>query len=182
MNLLLSTFRFVSISCCLFLLLNSLCSFSALPVAAPVEVAPPVEKTVNSKRQTRLNKQYNRLHQRFEKTTNSRQRLRLQYKIRQVERQQEKAGTPVWGVLGLGFGIISFIIIWGGGILFSPFLFVLGFLAAVAGLVFSIYSLKLHSQDPKRYTLKGLGVAGIIVSSIFMLVSLLIFIGFASSW
>lgn len=178
-----------------------LSSFSSVPVADVRDDNPPVEKTTESRRKARLNKRYNRLSARFDQTTNTKQRYRLQKKIRNVERKQASGGTPIWGIIGLVLGVISFILFiaalsalanaaavavttntaaaTGGGLA----LFIGGLIAAIAGLVISIISLVLHSQDPQKYTLKGFGVAGIIVGSIFMVIlsiALLIFIAASS--
>lgn len=178
-------------NCCyslvLLIALVTLPSFSSVPVADVRDDNPPVEKTAESRRQTRLNKRYNQLNERFDKATNAKQRLRLQKKIRNVERQQDSPGTPVWGIIGLVLGIISFVLLIAGiaaliraGITGTSALagagsiLVGGIIAAITGLIISIVSLVLHSKDPERYTLKGFGIAGIIVSSIMFFFLLII--------
>lgn len=171
-------FLFNSLLISLVILLSSstLYSFSAIPTATPVEVAPPLEKKAVSKRNKHLHKRYNHLHQRFEKASTDKQRLRLQKKIRQVERQQlSDKPTPIWGVLGLTLGLSAMVmvpLITLISIYVSPagaaLAFILAIFAAVTGLVLSIVSLVLHQQHPERYTKKGFGIAGVIVSGIMV--------------
>lgn len=173
----------------LFSSLLFLSSFSSVSVADVRDDNPPVERKAESKRQKRLNKRYNRLYERFDKTTNTKQRHRLQKKIRKIERQQATNGNPIWGIIGLVLGILSFVMFiaaivvlanaalaaaaagssvvnTGGGLA----LFISGLILAIGGVVVSIMSLIFISQDPEKYSLKGFGIAGIIVGSIFIFI------------
>ncbi|MGH1336917.1 MAG: hypothetical protein ACRBFS_12405 [Aureispira sp.] len=150
--------------------IGTLCSFSSVPVVKE-KATPPLEKKKQTQRQKRLNKRYSRLHHRFESTKNSRHRLRLQKKIRQVERQQDQAGTPILGVLGFGLGLLSIVSLFAAAYLLLPGIFIIGALFAVTGLVFSILSLVFHKKYPERYTLKGFGITGIILCSLLLLFS-----------
>ncbi|MGH1336915.1 MAG: hypothetical protein ACRBFS_12395 [Aureispira sp.] len=174
-----------------------LSSFSSVPVAEVRDDNPPVETTKESRRTSRLNKRYNRLSKRFDETNNTKQRYRLQKKIRAVERQQDSGPTPIWGIIGLVLGVLSFILFvaalttWaraaavgvstgtapatGGGLALA----VGGLITAIGGVVISILSLIFNAKDPDKYILKGFGIAGIIVGSIFtviLAITLLIFI------
>lgn len=177
-----------SLLICLFASMLVLSSFSSVPVADVRDDNPPVEKTVENRRKARLNKRYNNLSQRFDKTTNTKQRIRLQKKIRNVERQQATNGSPLWGIIGLVLGVIAFALFifalvtlaraavvaastgtaaaTGGGVA----LFVAGLIAALAGVVISIVSLVLIGQNPDRHTMRGFGIAGIIIGSIFIFI------------
>ena len=172
----------------LFSSLLVLSSFSSIPVADVREDNPPVERKAESKRQKRLHKRYNRLYERFDNTTNTKQRHRLQKKIRKIERQQATNGSPVWGIIGLVLGVLAFILFVAAMALLTSATaaaaqtgtaiatsgtvaaFIAGLFAAIAGLVISIVSLILISKDPDKYSLKGFGIAGIIVGSVFIVI------------
>jgi hypothetical protein len=162
------------------LVIIGLSSFSTVPAADVRDDNPPVESTKETRRKKRLNKRYNRLHQQFEQSTNTKQRYRLQKKIRTVERLQED-GSPVLGIIGLGLGILSFIL------LIASFLsliraglnglnaaatagpvVVIGLLTAIAGLALSIVYSIMNRKDPERYPFKGFAIAGIIISSVML--------------
>lgn len=179
-----------STSTFILLLMSSLfflSSFSSVPAVDVRDDNPPVEKTKDSRRKSRLNKRYNRLSARFDKTTNTKQRVRLQKKIRTVERQQDGAPSPVVGIIGLVLGVISFLLFIAAlaalgaaaraiaaGLAASTatagFLYVAGLVSGIAGLVVSIVALILTSTQPEKHNLPGFAIAGIIVSSIFILI------------
>lgn len=164
-----------------------LSSFSLVPAVDVRDENPPIEKKKKNRRQVRLNKRYNRLYQRFDQTKNTKQRHRLQKKIRHVERQQDSNPTPIVGIIGLALGVLAFILFVAAlaslavaaraasmGLASSTatggILFIVGLIAAFAGLIVSIISLVLNKTKPERHNLKGFGIAGIIVSSVFILI------------
>ncbi len=169
----------------LFSSLFVLSSFSTVPTADVRDDNPPVEKiTKEDRRQQRLNKRYNRLYQRFDESTKTKQRYRLQKKIRTVERQQATNGSPLFGILGLGLGVLSFILFILSFSVFAAFVrnaantgtiniggviavYLIGLIAALAGLAISIMSLIFIKNNPDRHSMKGFGIAGIVVGSIF---------------
>lgn len=139
---------------------------------------PPVTQKEN-RRKMRLDKRQTRLQDRLNKSKNTVKRQRIQKKIRGIEKQKDDGfGTPVVGIIGMVLSIFSFILfiafiaslIAGIGIgislvityatLFS------GIGLALAGLIISIISLVLNAKNPDKHTMKGFGIAGMVIGSV----------------
>lgn len=153
-----------------------LCSFSSVPVSNSKSATPPTEQKAQSKRQKQLHKRHNHLYKRFDQAKNTTQQARLQKKIQQVEQQLDKPGTPIFGILGLGAGILAFLTAVASGFLLLPGLLAVAVALAIAGLTLSCMAIVKHKQDPRRYTLIGLGIAGIILSCVMLVLLGLTFI------
>lgn len=162
----------------LLLFVCNLCSFSLVPPQKQ-NAQPPVEQK-KQKRHQRLQKRHTRLLQRFDKAKNSQQQSRLQKKIQQVERQQGNTASNKWGHLGFWLSILSVVLLiitflgYSAAILptlLATFLVaLLGFLAAIAGLIVSIVSLNKIKMNPEEHKGKGFGITGIIISSIMIII------------
>ncbi len=151
---------------------------------------PPVTQKEN-RRQQRLEKRQTRLQNRFKKSKSTTQRQKIQKKIRGIEKQKDDGfGTPVVGIIGMILSILSFIVFIafiasliaaigiGVGVATFGLLFA-GIGLAIAGLVISIIALVLNANDPDKHTMKGFGLAGMIVGSvmtgIFLIAAILFF-------
>jgi uncharacterized membrane protein len=138
---------------------------------------PPVTQKEN-RRKMRLDKRQTRLQERLKKSKNTVKRQRIQKKIRGIEKQKDDGfGTPAVGIVGMILSIFSFILFVafiasliaaiGIGIGFATYaLLFSGIGLALAGLIVSIISLALNSKNPDKHTMKGFGIAGMIIGSV----------------
>lgn len=162
---------------CFSLLAMLLCSFSGVP--ATQQASPPVEKKETSKRQKRLNKRLNHFYKNFDQAKNTKKQAYWQKKIRKIERLQNQKPTPVIGIVGLGLGVISFMCFFAAALysFTAPALAVFAAIFGLAGLITSAVGSALCKKFPERYSMRGFAIAGIIVGSIFLALSLSIFVG-----
>lgn len=153
---------------------------------------PPVTQKEN-RRKHRLEKRQTRLQTRLKKSNNTVQRQKIQKKIRGIKKQKDDGfGTPAVGILGMVLSILSFIVFIAflsslfsaaaAGLMvgFATFALLFGGIGlAIAGLVISIIAIVLNRRNPDKHTLKGFGIAGMIVGSvmtgIFLITALLFF-------
>ena len=153
---------------------------------------PPVTQKEN-RRKMRLDKRHTRLQERLKKSKNTAKRQKIQKKIRGIEKQKDDGfGTPAVGIIGMILSIFSFILFIafiasliaaiGIGIGFVTYaLLFSGIGLALAGLIVSIVSLVLNSKDPDKHTMKGFGIAGMVIGSVmvgFFAVAAVIFFAF----
>lgn len=153
---------------------------------------PPVTQKENRRKQ-RLDKRQARLQKRLKKTKNTFKRQQIQKKIRGIKKQKDDGfGSPVIGIIGMCLSILSFIILIAffaslitaasAGVMVGIATFGLlfgGIALALAGLIISIVALVLNRKDPDKHTMKGFGLAGMIIGSvmtgIFIVTTLLFF-------
>lgn len=151
---------------------------------------PPVSQKEN-RRKLRLEKRQARLQKLLKKSKHTIVRQKIQKKIRGIEKQKDDGfGTPAVGVIGMILSILSFILFIafiasliaaiGIGIGFATYaLLFSGIGLALTGLIVSIISLALNSKNPDKHTMKGFGIAGMVVGSImtgiFIVTTLLFF-------
>lgn len=140
---------------------------------------PPVTQKEDRRKQ-RLENRQTRLQERLDKSKNTAKRQRIQKKIRGIDKQKDDGfGSPIVGIIGMVLSILSFIAFIafiasliaaiGVGIGVASFGLLFGGLGlALAGLVVSIVSLTLHAKNPDKHTLKGFGIAGMIVGSVML--------------
>lgn len=155
---------------------------------------PPITQKENRRKQ-RLEKRQTRLQQRLKKAKTTTKRQKIQKKIRGIEKQKDDDfGSPVLGIVGMVLSILSFILFIAflvslvsaaaAGLavaLTSTGLLLAGLGLAVAGLVISIVALILNAQNPDKFTMRGFGLAGMIIGSIMtgiFIVAAVIFFAF----
>lgn len=143
------------------------------------EDKPPVTQKEDRRKQ-RLENRQTRLQERLDKSKNTAKRQKIQKKIRGIDKQKDDGfGTPVVGIIGMVLSILSFIAFIafiasliaaiGVGIGVASFGLLFGGIGlALAGLVVSIVSLTLNAKNPDKHTLKGFGIAGMIVGSVML--------------
>jgi hypothetical protein len=138
---------------CLGILFSLLCSFA---------VVPPVEKQKDqkTKKEIRLEKKQQRLETKLFKTTNLKKQQRIKSKLDKLDKKEKTKN--IFAILGFSLAILSliFIFVWA-----SPIVFFIGLGFSIVALVFSILGIKAK--------LKGLAIAGIVISSIALLLGLL---------
>lgn len=141
---------------------------------------PPVTQKEN-RRKMRLEKRQTRLQERLKKSKNTIQRQRIQKKIRGIEKQKDDGfGTPIVGIIGMVLSILAFVLFVafiaslfsaaiGTGVIGTSAILLLGGLGlAIAGLGVSIAALVLNRTNPDRHTMRGFGLAGMIIGSIML--------------
>ncbi|WMX12439.1 MULTISPECIES: hypothetical protein [unclassified Aureispira] len=140
---------------------------------------PPVTQKEN-RRKHRLEKRQARLQKRLKKSKNTVKRQRIQKKIRGIQKQKDDGfGSPALGIVGMVLSILSFILfvafiasllsaaVAGIAIGITSLGLLLGGLGlAIIGLTISIISLILNAKNPDKFTMRGFGLAGMIVGSI----------------
>jgi len=143
------------------------------------EDKPPVTQK-EDRRKSRLEKRQTRLQERLDKSKNTAKRQKIQKKIRGIQKQNDDGfGTPVVGIIGMVLSIFSFILFVafiasliaaiGIGVGFASFALLLAGLGlAFLGLVISIVSLVLHAKNPDKHTMRGFGIAGMIIGSVML--------------
>jgi hypothetical protein len=152
---------------------------------------PPVIQKEN-RRKLRLEKRQTRLQERLKKSKNTVQRQKIQKKIRGIEKQKDdEFGTPIVGIIGMVLSILSFFLFIGfifslfvaaaAGVMVGIATFGLlfgGLGLALAGLIVSIVAIILNRKNPDKFTMKGFGIAGMIIGSVmtgFFIVAALLF-------
>lgn len=152
---------------------------------------PPVTQKENRRKQ-RLEKRQARLQERLKKSKNTVKRQRIQKKIRGIDKQKDDGfGTPVVGIIGMVLSILAFIVFIafivsliaaiGIGVGIASFGLLFGGIGlALAGLIISIVALVLNAKDPDKHTMRGFGLAGMIVGSVMLgifLIAAILFFG-----
>lgn len=152
---------------------------------------PPVTQKENRRKQ-RLEKRQARLQERLKKSKNTLKRQRIQKKIRGIDKQKDDGfGTPVLGIVGMVLSILAFIVFIafiasliaaiGVGVGIASFGLLFGGIGlALAGLIISIIALVLNAKDPDKHTMRGFGLAGMIIGSVMLgifLISAILFFG-----
>lgn len=142
------------------ILFSLLCSFS---------VVPPVEKQQKKqmKKEMRLEQKKQRLEARLSHTKNLKKQQRIKTKLGKLDSSDNTKN--IFAILGFSLAIVSLILIF---LWASPFLFFLGLSFSISGLVLSILGLK----APR----KGFAIAGIVISSLSLLLGLLFLALFAA--
>lgn len=126
-------------------------------------IVPPAEKKQElTKKEIRLKKKQQRLQAKLSKTINAKKQQRIKQKLQTLDKKEKVRN--VFAILGFSLAILSliFIFVWS-----SPVVFIIGLVFSVIALVFSILGIK----APR----KGFAIAGIVVSSIALLLGLLFF-------
>lgn len=170
----------------LFMMVLFTSSFSVEYNVTSREDNPPPAREHASKAEQKQEQRKLRLTKRLKKTKNKTRRKAIQKKIRKIEsRQDDGFGSPIVGIIGLILSVLGFILMIltvysifaaiaaavAAGLNFVNWsatiaILIGGFVASIGGIGTSIASLVLNSQDPDKHTMKGFGVAGIIVGSI----------------
>jgi uncharacterized membrane protein (DUF106 family) len=142
------------------ILFSLICSFS---------VVPPVEKkqTKQTKKEIRLEQKKQRLEARLSHTKNLKKQQRIKTKLGKLDNSDKTKN--IFAILGFSLAIVSLVLIFLWSI---PSLFFVGLAFSISGLVLSILGLK----APR----KGFGIAGIVVSSLSLLLGLLFLALFAA--
>jgi hypothetical protein len=153
---------------------------------------PPVTQKEN-RRKLRLEKRQARLQKLLKKSKHTIVRQKIQKKIRGIEKQKDDGfGTPAVGIVGMVLSILSFILFIAfiaslftaaaAGVMIGMATFAClfgGIGLALAGLIVSIIAIVLNRKNPDKHTMKGFGIAGMIVGSvmtgIFIVTTLLFF-------
>ncbi len=167
-------------ACLTLLLFLSLSSFSLAP--AVQKEHPPTKKTTSSQRESRLQKRYNRLYQRFDNAKNSRQQRRLQQKIRHVEQQQNSRSLGIFGSLGMIFGFFNLVVFSLGALVtfsnlqtaFPSSSLLISLVISIAGLLFSLASLLMKKRLYEEGASIVIEVIGLVINSLLLIFLLII--------
>lgn len=169
----------------------------SLSFVCAVEVAtPPIEKKAVSKKQQRIDKKIDVLQYKIAKTKSDKRKKKLKGRLSTLKEKKQNNRNPVFAIVGFVFSIVSIVLLFAalialliaiatGNLLAATLLFYAGlglviivlFYAglglALIGLGMSLAGLILGYMKPDQFNLKGMALAGAIISFCVLLIVLL---------
>ena len=163
----------------LFIALCTLFFVNAVEKFQPAENTPPVDKKIKHKIKNKLDNRIFSLENKIKKTKSESKKAKLKTKLKLLNNKKENSGNPVFSIIGFVLSMLSiilllssiialFLMLFGTPFAAALYLYYSGIVVAVLGLGTSITGFVLGLNKPDKFSMKGLALAGLIISSIVL--------------